>query len=109
MTLTATEFRCRNDEFLALDYVISNKGTDGRRQNFTRSYAPPIGLDGIRPEDLREECLRHIKCIIGRKRDVGEVNYGDISMITLQTFEAVNNFRNSSPEGAHVSPSMKLC
>lgn len=108
MTLTATEFRCRNDEILALDYVIPNKNTNNQYQRFTRSYAPPIGLHEVSPEELRAKCLDHIRCIINQKRHVGEASHGDVSMITLKTFEAVNNYRRSSPENAHVSQSMKL-
>jgi hypothetical protein len=106
--LTATEFLSLNHEFLAINYVIPNKDTDGQCQKFTRSYAPPIGLFGIRPEDLRSKCSDHIRSIISQERDVGEAKYGDISMISWKAFEAVNRYRRSSPGGGNVSRPMKI-
>jgi hypothetical protein len=108
ITLTATVFQCLNPDFLVLDYVIPNKDGSDQCQTFTKSYAPPIGLHEIRPDDLRTVCLKHIESIISQKRDIGEVNHGDISMITLKSFEAVNSYRKTSPEGAHVSRPMQL-
>lgn len=106
--LTATEFQVLHNEFLLLDYVIPIKDTNNQRQSFTQSYAPPLGLYETGPEELRAKCSDHIKRIISQKRDTGEVNCGDVSIITLQAFEAINTYRRSSPEGAHVSRSLKL-
>jgi hypothetical protein len=106
--LTVTEFRPRNEDFLVLDIVGLKDETNNQYQGFIPSYAPPFGLRRTSAKELRKKCLDHIISIIEQERDIGEATRGDISIISLKIFEAVNNFRKSNGRNSDVSNSCIL-
>ncbi len=104
--LRATEFRALTEESIALDLVAPDGDTEDHCFKFIQSYAPPLGLHGISARELRRLCIDHIKSIIDKKRDKGEADQGDISLISWKAFEAVNRYRRSNGDNGNVNRSI---
>jgi hypothetical protein len=108
MRLKVTEFLPLNQDILALNLVASKEDTADQCLKFIPSYAPPFGLHHVSAKELRNICLEHIKAIIERERDIGEVDQGDISIITWKAFEAANRYRISIGRNGNVSYSFPV-
>lgn len=106
--LTITEFRPRDEDFLAFNVVGPKDDGDSQSQRFIASYAPPFGLHRTSAKELKNKCLDHIKSIIEMERDIGEATRGDISMLSWQVFEVVNNYRKSKGHNGDVSNSFSI-
>jgi hypothetical protein len=102
LRLTVTEFRPRNKDILALNFV-GPKDTNSQCQMYIPSYSPPLGLYRTSAKELKKKCLAHIESIIETERDIDEVTEGDVSIISWKIFEAVNNYRKSNGDNSDVS------
>lgn len=96
ISLWVHEFQPANEEFLALSQIQTDE--DGiLRSDFTRRYAPPFALPpAATGRVLREKCQKHVELIAKGPRSEGELYYKDISIVSWDVFDAIDQYQKST-------------
>ncbi len=89
------EFQPADEKFLELiELKIDDK--DKKSAKFTQHYAPPYGLSQVAAKGLGENLQDHIEAIVEGPRNRGELKQGDMSIVSWEIWEAIDQYRRAT-------------